>query len=73
LEAFEVEVSELLFLETEVEVDTWVYRSTWSASWRARAERESKLHTLGAADDLLEYQATSQGGWVMVDEAGCAV
>ena len=45
----------------------------WPASWRTRAEREPELYIVGAADDLLEYQANPQGGWVMPDVAGCAI
>jgi len=48
----------------------WARRST--CQLRA-PEREPQLHLVGATDDLLEYQAIPQGGWVMADGAGCAV
>jgi len=35
-------------------------------------KREPELH-LGGAGDLFEYQSISQGGWVMLDVAGCAI
>ena len=38
LDAPGVEALDLRFLEAEA--DAWVDRSTWPASWRARAERE---------------------------------
>jgi hypothetical protein len=57
----------------EAEAEHLGLRSTWPASWRSRAERESQLRIVGAPDDLFEYQSTSQGGWVMPGDAGRAV
>ncbi len=45
----------------------------WPTSWRTRAEREPELYIVGAADDLLEYQAIVSGGWVVLESAVRAV
>jgi hypothetical protein len=45
----------------------------WPASWRTRAEREPELHIVGAADDLFDGQAMTEGGWVVLDGAECGV
>ena len=66
-DAPEIEAPDLRF--AEVEADAWVDRSTWSASWRARAEREPRLHIVGAAnghkDALSTGETPGPSSWVM--------
>jgi len=46
-------------------------RGTRLDPFSRRAER-TRVH-LGGADDLFEFQAIAQGGWVVPDRAKCAV
>jgi len=62
LDASEVEASDLRC--------AWARRST--CQLRA-PEREPQLHLVEATDDLFEYQAIQQGGWVMAGVALWAV
>jgi hypothetical protein len=48
-------------------------RVTWASVVAGLADREPEPHSVGAADDLFEYQSNPLGGWLMPDVAGYAI